>query len=578
MKFLLQKNGVNSLFGLALGIFVGCGVFVYHGIERLIIANKSVVHTHQVIQQLDHSMIYLLLAERQERVYFETGNSLYLQSQRKALRNAEYFVNSLKTLVANPTQLQRVLELGPLMKAYQNTVANQLETFDLKGMKAALRLTNSHANQNTISDIIHRLHDLRSTEFLLLEQRNETWLNGKANSLFVVVLASCLTVGLFLICIVILNLQLQERLRAEQKSQDEEIKLKQANENLAHSVETLEHRNRDISLLNEMTECLQSCLTAEETYSPIKSFCQQILPYSNGILYILHSSHTYLEATMSWGSPIHHDASFIPDNCWALRRNQIQYIAKPQYSVVCDHTKSTETVPYVCMPLIAHHETLGVLYLELPVIPADTKNSNALTDHLRLLLRTTAEHISLALANIRLRESLRYLSIRDPLTGLYNRRYLEETIEREFSRAERNNYSVAILMLDIDHFKHFNDTYGHDAGDYVLKNVAQVFQSFTRAGDILCRFGGEEFLIFLFNTDYNAARSYAERLRNAVNEMHLFYNAKSLGSISISLGLAVHPDDGRDPHTLIERADSALYKAKNAGRNRVVAVSEQTEA
>lgn len=581
MKVLLQKNLVNSLFAAALVIFVGCGLFVYQGIERLILANKSVVHTHQVIEQLDSALVYLLLAERQERVYFETNNTVYLQSYRKAIHNAQFFLNSIKQLVVdNPSQLQKIMDLDPVMKIYQNTVANHLETFDLKGKTAALRLSNSHTDQSTIAEIIHRIHDMKTTEFLLLDQRNEKWLDGTANSMFVVVFASCLTVGLFLLCFVLLNLQLKERVRAEQKSLDEEIKLKQANEKLASSVHELEHRNRDISLLNEMTECLQSCLTADEAYSPIKTFCQQILPHSNGILYILHPSHTYLEMGLSWGNPVHNEFTLAPENCWALRRNQIQYITKPAFSVVCEHAKSggKEPIPYICIPLMAHHETLGILYLELPALVIEGNHPNALTDHLRLLLQTTAEHISLALTNIRLRETLRFLSVRDPLTGLYNRRYLEETIDREFSRADRNQYSIAILMLDIDHFKRFNDTYGHDAGDYVIKNVAQIFQSLTRAGDMLCRFGGEEFLIFLFNTDYTAAAAYAERLRKAVFDMHLVYNSQPLGAISISLGLAVYPTDGKNPRALIEAADAALYRAKNSGRNCVVAVNEGTEA
>jgi diguanylate cyclase (GGDEF)-like protein len=181
-----------------------------------------------------------------------------------------------------------------------------------------------------------------------------------------------------------------------------------------------------------------------------------------------------------------------------------------------------------------------------------------------------AEQVGLSVANIRLREALRSQAIRDPLTNLYNRRYLEEMMERETRRAVRGEHGLGVLMLDLDHFKNFNDTHGHDAGDTVLRETAAFLLKSVRAEDIVCRFGGEEFVVILPVADVKATQARAERIRSKLRELSVMHQGQSLGTITVSIGVAELPQHGTSPRELLDAADAALYRAKREGRDRVM--------
>lgn len=168
---------------------------------------------------------------------------------------------------------------------------------------------------------------------------------------------------------------------------------------------------------------------------------------------------------------------------------------------------------------------------------------------------------------------LREQSIRDYLTGLYNRRYLDETLEREVRRAERAKLPIGIIMLDIDHFKRLNDKFTHAAGDVVLQNIASLLKAKIRYADIVCRYGGEEFVVVMPEASLNATLRRAEALREEVRNLNLRYKNQNLGKITISLGVAVYPDHGSTGQEVMQSADSALYTAKLSGRDRVVVAS-----
>jgi diguanylate cyclase (GGDEF)-like protein len=187
----------------------------------------------------------------------------------------------------------------------------------------------------------------------------------------------------------------------------------------------------------------------------------------------------------------------------------------------------------------------------------------------RRLATILAEQVGLALGNLKLRETLRNQSIRDPLSGLFNRRYMEESLEREFSRAARNKTSVAILMMDIDHFKRFNDTFGHQAGDALIRTLGDFLSRSTRGQDIACRYGGEEFALVLSDCPLEGALQRAETLRQEVKQLTVQYAGQLLGTISVSIGLALCPDHGSTISEVLRAADQALYCAKREGRDRV---------
>jgi diguanylate cyclase (GGDEF)-like protein len=194
------------------------------------------------------------------------------------------------------------------------------------------------------------------------------------------------------------------------------------------------------------------------------------------------------------------------------------------------------------------------------------------------LAATFADQVALAVTNLRLRETLRQQSIHDPLTGLHNRRYLQEVMQRELARTERKKNMLAVIILDVDHFKRFNDTYGHEAGDAVLRNLAQLIGRQIRGSDIACRYGGEEFILVLPEASLSIARQRCELLREAALGMRVMLSGQTLGPVSISLGLALFPQHGNTVEELIQAADAALYRAKQTGRNRLMIADEASKA
>ena len=349
--------------------------------------------------------------------------------------------------------------------------------------------------------------------------------------------------------------------------------LKNANAQLQVLVAQVEERNRTMTLANEMADMLQACQASEEAYKAIGHFMPRLFPDDAGALYMLNNSRNLFETVASWGQDPLAVPVFAPDECWSVRRGRLHKVENPQETLRCPHVAEAVPGGYLCVPLIAQGETLGVLHLRPgPPAEAQTPELAAVKDQLAL---TVAEDLALALANLRLRETLRSQAIRDSLTGLFNRRYLEETMERELNRVKRQGTSLGVIMMDLDHFKQYNDTFGHSAGDELLSALGILLKSHIRGEDIACRYGGEEFLLILPGASMEIALERAESLRLAVKEMHQHY--QGLKPASLSLGVAVYPDHGDTGLQLIQSADAALYRAKKAGRDRVMAAEYAEE-
>lgn len=330
----------------------------------------------------------------------------------------------------------------------------------------------------------------------------------------------------------------------------------------------LGRRNHETTLLREMGDLFQACTSTDEAYRVIANFAGKLFPNLTGALFIRNPSCTDLENQASWGDwPKDLQANVIPiQECWALRLGRIRVETELQTNAVCHH----ELFPgcgHICVPMIAHGESLGVLYLQLK---DQFEVEPILIKGVETLALSMSEQISLALANLQLRETLRFQSIRDPLTGLYNRRYLEETLARELLRAERAKKPLGVIMLDIDHFKKFNDMFGHDGGDAMLRELGMFLQKNTRGSDIACRFGGEEFILILPETPLDAVKERAENLRCKVKEVSVHHRGQLLGSLTLSFGIAIFPDHETAMDELIRAADQALYQAKQGGRDQVV--------
>jgi diguanylate cyclase (GGDEF)-like protein len=268
---------------------------------------------------------------------------------------------------------------------------------------------------------------------------------------------------------------------------------------------------------------------------------------------------------VTWNAPAGLESECAPTDCWALRRGQVHDVTAVGAEVICGHVRQDIT-GYSCRPLVSQGETIGLLYIEAVSPAAGRAADDTPANH---DIDIFAENISLAMGNQRLRESLRSQSIRDPLTGLFNRRYLEETLELDLSRARRSGSAVSVVMGDADHFKKFNDGFGHDAGDLVLRRIAEVMRANIRKGDLACRYGGEEFIIVLHAADTSEAAGRAEIIRRAIESMEVTFRGQALGSVTISLGVATFPGHADDGAALISTADAAMYAAKRSGRNRV---------
>ena len=265
----------------------------------------------------------------------------------------------------------------------------------------------------------------------------------------------------------------------------------------------------------------------------------------------------------SWGELPSAERMFAPDDCWALRRGQTHLLSKDQDGPRCLHLPNPLPAVSYCLPMQAQGETLGVLHVQ-------SQHEENLDEAKRQLAYTVVEQAGMALSNLKLREALREQSIRDPLTGLYNRRYMEEVLKQQLSRVTRQLHPLGIIMIDIDHFKRFNDTYGHAAGDALLRELGQLLQSNIRGEDIACRYGGEEFTLIMPDASLEIAQRRAEHLRQEAEQLRLQEAGRSHEGITLSMGVAIYPQHGRTIETVLRAADAALYRAKQEGRDRVV--------
>lgn len=359
------------------------------------------------------------------------------------------------------------------------------------------------------------------------------------------------------------------RLSSEEVRRNEaERNLNSLNDTLRQKASELESYSLTVNIVRRMADRLPSCTDESELSTVISSFAPQLSRGRAGSLYLLNHSRNLLHVGSSWHGPVFSLDEFTPEECWGLRRGQDHISGEGQVEIACPHITQIEGRTHWCMPLVAQSETVGLLYLE-GSIHEMTQQHHGGEDVTHMLRETVA----LGLVNLRLREKLRSQSVRDPLTGLYNRRYLDESLELELARALRSETPVAAIMLDIDHFKKFNDTYSHEAGDVVLKEVADVLARSMRRGDIAGRFGGEEFLLLMPGADAERAIARAENMRKAIGSLDVSYAGQKLGRVTASFGVATFPHDGETGQSLVHAADVALYAAKNSGRDRVMAAA-----
>ncbi len=368
-----------------------------------------------------------------------------------------------------------------------------------------------------------------------------------------------------------LELEIAEHIELRKQLQQRTEELVTTNNRLTRTINELTQRNLEIMTLQQLGGFLQACESEGETFHVLISTCRRLFPSDAGYLSLLDDSLKSLRVVGFWGDSRYKNLEFDQQQCWAVRRGKAHAVWDPKITPLCPHLGIPSDESSLCVPMTAHGQVLGMMHLLIHSGKAKQteKEREQLFEAKQRLFVNMADRYAMSLTDLRLRETLKVQAIRDPLTGLYNRRHMEASFHREISRAQRHDVPLGVIMIDIDHFNVFNDTYGHDLGDRVLSEIGAFIQEHVRDEDIACRYGGEEIIIILPGASLRNTHRRAEQLRAGIEGLVVeMYGEEH--TVTASLGLAIFPEHGASSKEVIRAADSALYEAKNKGRNRVV--------
>ena len=451
-------------------------------------------------------------------------------------------VHDLRTMTAERLQLSRVMIAGARnKKAPAQLVATAVGmTARIEAVAAAM---------------------LAAEKALLVERRNRSTMQAR---LLIAFAGGGTAFAIVLLALLMRGLQTEIR-----HSRELERQTRKASSGLEQSLAQLARVSNQRGALGRYASLLQSCRDIDEALRLTGHVVFELLPGTGGRCYLLRASQDLAESAVAFGTPAAPSTELLhPPQCWALRRGQPYRTDNVAGGLACAHVDVSAAAPgswSLCVPLSAQGVALGMLHVTGTAAedPAQAQD----------VVEGIAEQLGLALVNLQLRDSLRMQSLRDPLTGLFNRRYLDESLQREVMRCQRRKLPLAVLMLDVDHFKAFNDTHGHAAGDAMLAAIGHSLQAATRSEDLACRYGGEEFTVVLVEAAPEDALRRAEQIRASIAATTVQHLKRTLGPCTASIGLAMLPSDGLTPSELLEAADQALYRAKSEGRDRVVAAA-----
>ncbi len=518
------------------------GFFVYSNTRSLVSAKDWVEHTQEVLTSLQTA------SQQADRIEFSTR--LYVLNQDEAqLSTARYSAISLKVaalrianlVVDNPAQVRNSQGLTACSARLNDLVRARVKAIPIEGLLAC---------RESIS---------------LLTERERTMLKDRTkksqHSSLVSISTECTFVAVSLLTLVgLFGILLRDAFQRRDVAKRTEA----MNRDLAQTVQALEARMDESRLLTASRDELQLCTTVEQVYRTNTACMTRLLPGTSGSLAIISSERGAVELVSTWGGFA--DAAqltFSPESCCGLRLGHLRWRTPGGSEIDCGHFSVTAPVCYVCLPLVAQSKTLGVLTIECAAESA----YQAVQEHMDGILQFL-QLTGMAVASLNLRSQMEEQSIRDALTGLFNRHFMQITLDRELLRASRAAAPLALIMLDVDHFKRFNDTYGHAAGDAMLRGIGHAFREGVRAEDTVCRYGGEEFAIILPGLEAQAALERTERIRRSIASLDIAFG-NGFGQATVSIGIALYPLDGMDPDMLLRKADGALYRAKHNGRNQV---------
>ena len=554
---------------VVLAAIIATAVLTAGSLSRLSVAREGVAHARLADKSLKDLMTQILNAETGQRGFLLSGNAIYLQPYYAALTQLREARAALALALNH--EPSAVAQLDKLDQATAAKLQELDRTVRLKSegkSEEAIEIVLTDSGKQAMDAVREAVRALASSG----DRRSELWEIEHAREILnnYMILAASIALNLFMFVLLVQRLRYATaQMRTSRQAMEER------HEEQTSQLESSAARNKQVHGLSELSRLLQSCVDMNEAVRVLQQQLPLLMRSSSGALYLMAASRDQLQRSFAWGDEPYAE-SFEPSACWAVRLGQSFQQPAQAGAAACAHLQSEHSPEHAdihCLPLVAHGELLGVLVLDAGI--ASDPQVNLENEGYR---RITLEQVGLSIGNLMLRESLRQQSIRDALTGLYNRRFLEESAQRELQRATRRldqgcKDGMALLMIDIDNFKLFNDQHGHEVGDQVLCQVAAILQHQTRGSDVAARYGGEEFTIVLAEMPPGLALERAEKVRAEVEALALQASGQSLGTVTISIGLAYFPADGNTVEALLLAADKALYEAKHAGRNRVVAAS-----
>lgn len=355
---------------------------------------------------------------------------------------------------------------------------------------------------------------------------------------------------------------ISQHVQQTKKLETNEEELQKVNQKLEQDRNSLQKINNKIILITEFSETLIACANEHEIIEAISSYISEILNFSKGALYLFNRLDNEFELKTFWGeSQNSFKLKFNTRECWGMRNGTLHEKNSFHPAVQCQHLPEFQpAISYICMPVIAHNEVYGLISLQV-------ENVNFQASMVNVIVNMVSKTIAIAVANVNLQQLLKDQALHDTLTGLYNRRFFDDYLKRQIINAQREKQEFGIILFDIDNFKQANDTYGHEVGDTILHRLGMLLSKIIRANDVVCRYGGEEFVCVLSNSSSALTKKRGEEIRVAVSKL---FEGPMPPRTTISVGVSAYPSDGATACELIEAADKAMYVAKRMGKNRLV--------
>lgn len=492
-------------------------------------------------------------AESGQRGYLITGREEYLQPYLTSLGMLPGLRDDLRNKIIGKAEQASFRKIDTAIDTKLSEMAETIQLRRNNGLDAAVPLVLSGSGRSQMT-ILRNLIGEQLADYGMRRSQLRDSVTEKSR------FATNLSLAVTVLNIATLAALLVAAQAALRKRQLAERTATAAAADLEASSRRALQRNEQLAAGAQMMQALDLAEDMDECARIISTYFRKLLPNLSGTLYLYRNSRNALVRKATWGKDHHDPEELEPLDCWGLRRGSRHY-AVDTGSLQCRHADAAfHDVPRLCLPLVTQGDVIGCITIVGPELAAESA-----------WVEQLSEQVGLAFSNLQLRQTLRMQSIVDPLTELYNRRHMDEVLKRELARAERKGHTLSLVIVDLDHFKRVNDTYGHEAGDALLRRVGLLLRGSVRACDIACRFGGEELVLILPECELNDAMARAETIRRGIESIELSSNGQML-AVSASLGVATTADHPGGAEPLLHAADLALYRAKNEGRNRVVAM------